>query len=155
MSLVGCAPASSWKSSSFSTWGFLTFDIYLAHSVNGFRQRAEYIPLYFSALAPIFLLMGLAFQRKRPLVWKGMGHVVGWSAILIGLTGVVLHLDSSFFYKRTIRSLTYSAPFAAPLAYAGLGFLLLLNRLPGTKQRGVGTVGTVHGARRLYRELRF
>ena len=26
--------------------GFLTFDIYLAHSVNGFRQRPEYIPLY-------------------------------------------------------------------------------------------------------------
>ena len=109
--------------------GFLTFDIYLAHSVNGFRQRAEYIPLYFSALAPVLLLVGLAFQRKRPWLWKGMGHVVGWSAILIGLTGVVLHLDSSFFYERTIRSLTYSAPFAAPLAYTGLGFLLLLNRL--------------------------
>ena len=28
--------------------GFLTFDIYLAHSVNDFRQRAEYVPLYFS-----------------------------------------------------------------------------------------------------------
>ena len=109
--------------------GLLTFDIYLAHSINGFRQRAEYVPLYFSTLAPIFLLMGLAFQRKRPLVWKLMGHVVGWAAILIGLTGVVLHLDSSFFYERTIRSLTYSAPFAAPLAYTGLGFLLLLNRL--------------------------
>jgi hypothetical protein len=37
--------------------GFLTFDIYLAHSVNGFRQRAEYIPLYFSAFAPILLLV--------------------------------------------------------------------------------------------------
>jgi len=109
--------------------GFLTFDIYLAHSVNGFRQRAEYVPLFFSALAPMLLLAGLAFQRKKPWVWKTIGHVVGWSAILIGLTGVVLHLDSSFFYERTIRSLTYSAPFAAPLAYTGLGFLLLLNRL--------------------------
>ncbi len=109
--------------------GFLTFDIYLAHSVNDFRQRAEYIPLYFSALAPVLLLAGLAFQSKRPLMWKAIGHVVGWSAILIGLTGVILHLDSSFFYERTIRSLTYSAPFAAPLAYTGLGFLLLLNRL--------------------------
>lgn len=109
--------------------GFLTFDIYLAHSVNDFRQRAEYVPLYFSALAPVLLLASLAFQRKRPLVWKAIGHVVGWSAILIGLTGVILHLDSSFFYERTIRSLTYSAPFAAPLAYTGLGFLLLLNRL--------------------------
>jgi len=109
--------------------GFLTFDIYLAHSVNGFRQRPEYIPLYFSALAPIFILAGLAFQGRMPWLWKALGHVIGWSAILIGLTFVVLHLDSSFFYERTIRSLTYSAPFAAPLAYTGLGFLLLLNRL--------------------------
>src|SRR5450755_1567680 len=109
--------------------GFLTFDIYLAHSVNGFRQRAEYIPLYFSALAPVFILAGLAFQARMPWLWKALGHVVGWTAILIGLIGVVLHLDSSFFYERTLRSLTYSAPFAAPLAYAGLGFLLLLNRM--------------------------
>ena len=31
--------------------GFLAFDIYLAHSVNQFRVRAEYIPLYFSVAA--------------------------------------------------------------------------------------------------------
>ena len=49
--------------------------------------------------------------------------------MLIGLTGVVLHLDSSFFYERTIKSLTYSAPFTAPLAYSGLGFLLVMNRM--------------------------
>jgi hypothetical protein len=47
----------------------------------------------------------------------------------VGLTGVVLHLDSQFFYERTIRSLTYAAPFAAPLAYAGLGLLLIVNRM--------------------------
>jgi hypothetical protein len=109
--------------------GFLTFDIYLAHSVNGFRQRAEYIPLFFSAIAPVLLLIGLASRGKRIWVWKVLGYAVGGAAILIGLTGVVLHLDSSFFYERTIRSLTYSAPFAAPLAYTGLGFLLLLNRM--------------------------
>jgi hypothetical protein len=109
--------------------GFLTFDIYLAHSVNSFQERAEYIPLYFSALAPGLLLVGLAFQSRRPLVWRALGYVVGWAAIVIGVTGVILRLDSSFFYERTIRSLTYSAPFAAPLAYTGLGFLLVLNRL--------------------------
>src|SRR5262249_57853909 len=43
--------------------------------------------------------------------------------------GVILHLDSRFFYERTIRSLTYAAPFAAPLAYTGLGLLLIANRL--------------------------
>jgi len=109
--------------------GFLTFDIYLAHSVNGFRQRAEYIPLYFSALAPLVLLAALALRKRWIAVWKDLGYFIGWCSILIGLTGVILHLDSAFFYERTLRSLTYSAPFAAPLAYAGLGFLLLLNRM--------------------------
>jgi len=109
--------------------GFLTFDIYLAHSVNQFRNRAEYIPLLFSATAPLILIVSLSQRRKRRLLWKILGHVVGWAAILVGLTGVILHLESSFFYERTIRSLTYSAPFAAPLAYTGLGFLLVVNRM--------------------------
>jgi hypothetical protein len=109
--------------------GFLTLDIYLAHSVNNFRRHAEYIPLYFSAAAPIVLLLGLLLRRRWPAVWKDLGYLVGWLAIFIGLAGVIFHLDSAFFYERTIRSLTYSAPFAAPLAYTGLGFLLLVNRM--------------------------
>ena len=109
--------------------GFLTFDIYLAHSVNQFRNPDEYIPLFFSASAPVVLLVALWFRKRKPLIWKLLGHVVGWSAIAIGMTGVVLHLESHFFYERTLRSLTYSAPFAAPLAYTGLGFLLLMNRM--------------------------
>jgi hypothetical protein len=109
--------------------GFLTFDIYLAHSVNQFRNRAEYIPLLFSATAPLVLIVALAQRRRSQIVWKILGHVVGSAAIVVGLTGVILHLESSFFYERTIRSLTYSAPFAARLAYAGLGFLLVMNRM--------------------------
>ena len=115
--------------------GFLTLDIYLAHSANGFRRSAEYVPLYFSASAPLVLLLVLALRRCWFAVWKDVGYLVGWAAILMGLTGVILHLDSSFFYDRTIRSLTYSAPFAAPLAYAGLGFLLLLNRMVDDRTR--------------------
>jgi hypothetical protein len=42
---------------------------------------------------------------------------------------VILHLDSRFFYDNTLKSLTYAAPFAAPLAYTGLGLLLLANRM--------------------------
>ena len=109
--------------------GFMTVDIYMAHSVNDFRRSAEYIPLYFSALAPLVLLLGLALRSRWKGVWTDLGYLVGWSAILVGLTGVILHLDSSFFYERTIKSLTYSAPFAAPLAYTGLGFLLVMNRM--------------------------
>jgi hypothetical protein len=109
--------------------GFLTFDIYLAHSVNQFRSRAEYVPLFFSASAPLLLVAGLFFRTRAPWLWKLLGQIVGWAAIVIGLTGVVLHLQSHFFYDRTLRSLTYSAPFAAPLAYTGLGFLLVMNRM--------------------------
>ena len=109
--------------------GFLTFDIYLAHSVNQFRNQAEYIPLLFSASAPVVLVIALTQRQKRRTIWKILGYIVGASAIVVGLTGVILHLESSFFYERTIRSLTYSAPFAAPLAYTGLGFLLLMNRM--------------------------
>lgn len=113
--------------------GFLTFDIYLAHSINDFRRWQEYIPLYFSACAPIALLVGLALRRRWKTVWTDLGYLVGWAAIVVGLMGVILHLDSSFFYDRTIKSLTYSAPFAAPLAYAGLGFLLVMNRMVDTE----------------------
>lgn len=113
--------------------GFLTFDIYLAHSVNQFRNRAEYIPLWFSAIAPLVLVVALTQRTHRRIFWKILGHVVGWSAIVVGLTGMILHLESSFFYERTVRSLTYSAPFAAPLAYTGLGFLLVMNRMVDSK----------------------
>jgi hypothetical protein len=112
----------------------LVADIFLAHSTNHFRERSEYLPLFFSAAAAAALTLGLAVREGRPSVWRILGHAVGWLAIGIGLAGVVLHLESQFFDARTIRSLTYAAPFAAPLAYTGLGLLLIANRLvtPGT-----------------------
>ena len=109
---------------------FLSLDIYLAHSVNEFRRDAEYIPLYFSLAAPPVLLAGLlAWWRGLTTVWRDLGHLIGWGAVAIGLTGVVLHLDSRFFDERTLKSLVYAAPFAAPLAYTGLGLLLIMNRM--------------------------
>jgi hypothetical protein len=113
--------------------GFLAFDIFLAHSVNQFGRRAEWIPFYFSVIAPVVLLVGLTQRKKHRAIWMVLGYLVGWLAIAVGITGVILHLGSHFFYERTIRSLTYSAPFAAPLAYAGLGFLLVMNRMVDSK----------------------
>lgn len=115
--------------------GFLTFDIYLAHSVNQFRNPAEYIPLFFSACAPLVLVIGLVLRDRSPRTWKWAGYLVGGLSVVVGLTGVILHLESHFFYERTIRSLTYSAPFAAPLAYTGLGFLLIMNRMVDPESR--------------------
>lgn len=109
----------------------LTADIYLAHSTNNFRQPAEYVPLYFSLAAPVLLFIGLLAREHwnyQP-IWRDVGYLVGWAAVAVGLVGLVLHLDSAFFYQRTIKSLTYAAPFAAPLAYTGLGLVLIMNRM--------------------------
>lgn len=107
----------------------LVVDIFLAHSENHFRRQSEYIPLVFSAIATVTLAIVVAARHRAPAIWRDVGHLVGWLSIVVGLAGVVLHLDSQFFYARTIRSLTYAAPFAAPLAYTGLGLLLIANRV--------------------------
>jgi hypothetical protein len=116
---------------------FLAVDIYLAHSVNQFREPAEYLPLYFSLAAPLVLIVALFadFVQPRGAVWRDLGHLVGWLAIAIGLAGVILHLRSHFFYERTVKSLVYAAPFAAPLAYTGLGLLLVMNRMVAPDSR--------------------
>jgi hypothetical protein len=114
-----------------SNFAVLAGDIVLAHSVNQFRKPAEYIPLFFSATAPVLLLAGVMVKVRWNFhaAWRDLGLLVGWVSVLVGLAGVVYHLQSSFFAERTLRSLTYAAPFVAPLAYTGLGFLLILNRM--------------------------
>src|ERR1700750_1692986 len=77
---------------------FLTFDIYLAHSVNDFRRSAEYIPLAYSIVGPAILVVALFFAGRFEKLWRFTGYVVGGTGIVIGLTGVILHLDSLFFY---------------------------------------------------------
>jgi hypothetical protein len=116
-------------------FGGLIGDIFLAHAQNRFQHPAEYVPLYFSIAATLTLAAILLLRPRYPAAWLDIGHLVGWLAVAIGLAGVILHLDSRFFYERTIRSLTYAAPFAAPLAYTGLGLLLIANRMVDARTR--------------------
>jgi hypothetical protein len=110
--------------------GGLAPDIFLAHSVNRFHSAAEYTPLVFSIAAPVLLLPALLALAKNWLgLWRWLGFIVGATSVCIGVTGMVLHLQSQFFTERTLASLVYAAPFAAPLAYTGLGSLLLMNRM--------------------------
>ena len=109
---------------------FLALDVYLAHSINHFREPTEWIPVCFSLAAPVLLAAGNLWAASDR---RGMNHaiglLVGFTSILIGVTGIIFHLESQFFARHSLRSLVYTAPFAAPLAYCGLGFLLLLNRM--------------------------
>jgi hypothetical protein len=115
----------------------LTGDILLAHGSNRFRNHAEYIPLWFSCVAAAVLFLALILRKRSTQMraWRSWGYVIGWGSILVGAAGVVYHLDSHFFYERTLKSLTYTAPFAAPMAYMGLGCLLLMNRMVAEKSR--------------------
>jgi len=105
-------------------------DIFLAHSTNSFRTRAEYIPLIFSLVAPVILLPAIGLLAgARLAAWRWLGQIVGWTSVAIGIAGLVLHLRSQFFQQWTLASLVYAAPFAAPLAYTGIGSLLIMNRM--------------------------
>jgi hypothetical protein len=109
---------------------FLAVDILLAHSVNEFARWEEWIPFACSVGAAPAILAALVISGWAPAAGaaRGTGIAVGGVSVAVGGLGLVLHLDSGFFQERTLRSLVYAAPFAAPLAYSGLGLLLLLNR---------------------------
>ncbi len=119
---------------------FLGVDIFIAHSINNFEQSAEWIPLGFSLVGTIMLLIALGLGGLRPAppgepvttrrrVARGLVLIVGWGAVAVGVLGLVLHLDSQFFREQSIKNLVYTAPFVAPLAYAGLGLLMILDRM--------------------------
>ena len=108
--------------------GFLGVDIFVAHAENAFRDPAEWVPVGFSAVAPLLLLPGALHRGPERLV-RLLDLAIGASAVAVGVLGMVFHLQSAFFLEFTLRSLVYSAPFIAPLSYVGVGLLLLLARL--------------------------
>lgn len=111
-----------------SNLGFLSLDVWLAHSVNAFRSMMEWIPVLFSIGAVLALLPGLLSNGPYRAPRGALGSLVGWTSILIGIAGLLFHLNNAFFELQTLRSLVYTAPFAAPLSYVGLGLLLIVNR---------------------------
>ena len=107
---------------------FLGADILIAHQANAFARREEWLPIAFSAVAPILLAPTLISPGYRARS-RGLSLVVGAGAVLLGVLGMLLHLRSAFFERQTLHDLVYAAPFVAPLSYVGVGLLLLLNHL--------------------------
>ncbi len=56
---------------------FLAVDIYVAHSFNGFRHPAEWIPLVFSLVAPLVLVATMAAGRSMEPPSGGFGRSLG------------------------------------------------------------------------------
>lgn len=121
-----------------SNLAFLVLDIWIAHSINDFHHPAEWIPFGYAILGAAVLAVNLAGSRPvrggadrgyHEGTGRWIGVSVGFAGVLVGVAGLLWHLSSSFFERTTLESLVYSAPFVAPLAFAGIGFLLLLNRM--------------------------
>ena len=108
---------------------FLVLDVLIAHAVNRFASPAEWIPVGFAALGALALVPGVVRSWRTGAPLGGAGTVVGWCGVVVGVAGLVFHLRSQFFVATTLHNLVYSAPFVAPLSFAGLGLLLLANRM--------------------------
>ena len=106
---------------------FLAFDVFIAHSANAFAHWGEWVPFLFSIIASLFLFLTQLIGSSGLWYLGGLG--VGWSSVGIGIWGLLFHLESQFFADFTIKSLVYTAPFVAPLAFCGLGLLLIMNRM--------------------------
>ena len=138
-------------------------DIGLAHAVNAFATPAEWVPVVFSLVAPLLLAGGDGAGRAPALgaarragrrAAGGPRAGPGWSAggrSPSGSRGLLFHLDSAFFEEQTLKNLVYTAPFAAPLAYTGVGLLLILDRMVDAAVGRVGAVGGPAGAGRVRR----
>jgi hypothetical protein len=130
--------------------GFIGFDVAIAHQMNAFEHESEYIPVFYSmAAAPLLFVAMLlggpepATRRTRPegyAPWRvslsrQIGLLVGFGSLVVGIAGLILHLRADFFQNMTLKNLVYTAPFAAPLAYAGIGFLIMLSRMVDGRTR--------------------
>jgi hypothetical protein len=111
-----------------SNLGFLGLDIALAHAENAFRRGEEWLPLGFSLLVTLLLAPGLLSRRLR-IAMRRVAIAVGGGAVILGVAGMIYHLESAFFEKETLANLVYAAPFVAPLSYVGVGLLLIMSRL--------------------------
>ncbi len=109
---------------------FLALDTYVAHVANDFAKFAEWTPVAFSIFSTALLGYAVVRDGGRPEgpLLKPVGQIFGYASIAVGIGGVAFHMEGPLFAEFTLKSLVYTAPLAAPLSYAGLGFLLLLNR---------------------------
>lgn len=110
---------------------FLAVDILFAHAVNRFARDPEWIPFGFSLLCALTLppLTVRSWRKRSMVLGRKVVVCLGGLSILVGVAGMAFHLESQFLREQTLKNLVYTAPFIAPLAYAGIGTLLVMNRL--------------------------
>jgi hypothetical protein len=103
---------------------FLTVDVAVAHSVNGFVPRYELVPL----LVPpwgILTSLALAFRRTECPWLYGLHTLLMALTVATGVLGFAFHLYAVLGPARRLAWwwLAFGAPVLAPLSYAGVGLV--------------------------------
>ncbi|QEH37067.1 hypothetical protein OJF2_56520 [Aquisphaera giovannonii] len=127
-----------------SNVAFIGVDIVLAHATNNFEHQTEWIPVAFSIGGTVVLLLGMVLGGILPAVpgvpdavpiapqkqvARWLGLLVGLGSVVVGVAGLIFHLEGDFFQEQPLKNLVYTAPFIAPLAYAGIGMVIILDRM--------------------------
>jgi hypothetical protein len=107
----------------------LGLETYLAHSISGTIMPKEWIPIIFGPLAGIVLVaIGVLGIRKRSLA-NGIGSLVYFASILVGLLGITFHLMRAVLpfapagERLSIPLFVWAPPILAPLTFALVGLM--------------------------------
>jgi hypothetical protein len=126
--LRGVGPARCLDAFVAMNLAFLALDVYIAHLTNRFEKRIEWAPIAVGGVGALLLAPSVALAWLRSYT-RFIDCGVAVSSIAVGVAGLVLHLNSAFFERETIRDLVYTAPFVAPLSFVGVGLLVALSRI--------------------------
>ncbi|MFK7989442.1 MAG: hypothetical protein AB8I08_25725 [Sandaracinaceae bacterium] len=105
-------------------------DVYLAHQYNAFGHVTEWIPVAFSAIATLLVLPWMVRASTEPSWASRLAFTVFVGSIAVGALGTYYHLASGHGLGNSLMRWVYSAPFAAPAAYSGIGLLGLVSMQP-------------------------
>ena len=103
-------------------------DVLIAHALNGFFPRYEWIPIIFSPLAAFFAVVLLV--KPKPGWTTHLNIAINFIGVVIGILGFGFHLQgASAGDVVSFSGLTSGNPVFAPLAFVALGSIGLLTTL--------------------------
>ncbi len=104
---------------------FTGADVYFAHHLDRPETSAQWVPVYFSAVGGLFLVV-LGLMKNLEALGRIVHQTWLWLSIAVGVVGLFFHLTMDVGDQDLLKSFVYSAPIAAPLVYAGVSLFGLI-----------------------------
>jgi hypothetical protein len=102
----------------------IAVDIQLAHQISNVRYDIASTAPMMSAVAGLVVVIASAFAGRFPRLSVNLNRMAASLGIILGLSGGWFHI-AKFLELKTVSSLVYSAPFAAPLILCGIALVVM------------------------------